>query len=1097
MDNVGHVRHCPRCASENPDEFRFCRQCGASLLRDRCPACATPHDPDQAFCGRCGTALAQTEEERAAPASPDAPQPADLEERKLATVLFADVVGFTSLAERTDPETVARMVDFVFRQMATVVVEHGGTVDKYMGDCLMAVFGVPVAHDDDAARAVAAALAMARLGGDLVFSIGINSGEVMATTMGDSGGVTVIGDAVNVAARLEKAAGPGQILCGPLTVELAGSRAAFTRRQPVILKGKKDPVDVWEANAVASLGRAPSAGQEPPLLGRQHELSYLCGLLERVRCDGRARMAVLCGEAGSGKTRLLDELSRRAGSATTVVRAAHPAFGATGSERLAADVLRQLGPVTPDGVDARVWSLTGQVDESLKHIDANSLPHEQLWGLAQLLEEKTAAQPLVLLLDDMHWSGESLLGLLGNLGGRVLHLPILLVLAGRTEPGEWLQRFSSATTLRILPLGRRESADLAAALAGDRPLTEEASEFLVNRSGGNPLYLRELVRMAKETGSLVEERGRYRLSPTVTVPASLQAVLAARLDALAPAQKAVFEQVALLGDEATAAAVGAIGNQAPDRLLADLVAAGLLRANPDRSFRAAEPLLQEVAYETLSFRARARLHRRAADIVRRRDERARHLERAAFFSPDDPDLIREAALSLAEAGMELIEQSRLPEARRIIGRAVELGMRDTTVLLVLSRLHEGAGSADAAADVLALIDDDPADPTVAIERDHISARLKMFAQPEMAEPLLESVSRRWETAGDEIKQAWAIANTGVALFNMGRMDEAADRFDRARAVFERHGDRAGAATTSSFLCLARPTDPRVPAWLVGALEFADQTGDRSKQMSALTPLAWNHFIRSMWGTAQQTAEAERFALRLAQLAEELGAPTPAVYGRCLLVLAARYSGRLDRAAEQSRAVEALLTPQAESWLPAATLFSSGMAAGTIDAPVPFKPPYTLDPVTLIATQVVGVELLLCGRVDEALVYLTAGQGAGVNLQTEMSGAMTALALAATGRQDEARPWVERAERAAALLGAGPVERAAAAVRAEIEADRDALPPVEPGSLSVGEGVVLRAHAVIGEASGGDRLRTVAEQLGAPGLMAGVLGGTTVRSDAAP
>lgn len=1090
------MRHCPRCASANPDEFRFCRECGATLLRDHCPGCGAPHDPDQAFCGRCGTALTGT---TARPGPPEVIRSVELEERKLATVLFADVVGFTSLAERTDPETVARMVDTVFRQMATVIGEHGGTVDKYMGDCLMAVFGVPLSHEDDAARAVAAALAISRLGGDLVFSIGINSGEVMATAMGGSEDVTVIGDAVNVAARLEKAAGPGQILCGALTAELAGSRAVFSPRQPIILKGKKDPVDVWEAAALASIDPATDRARGLPLIGRQHELAYLGALLDRVRCDGRAQMAVVCGEAGSGKTRLLDELARSAGCDATIIRASHPAYGATGGQRLAADLLEQLGPIHKDGVKARVWSLTGRVDESLKDIDATSIPDEQLWGVAQLLEEKSATQPLLLLLDDMHWSGDSVLGLIGNLEGRVLHLPILLVVAGRAKPADWLQRFPGATTIRLGPLGRRESAGLAAALMGDHPLTDDASDFFVNRSGGNPLYMRELVRMAKDTSSLVEDRGRYRLSSTVTVPASLQAVLAARLDALPAAQKEVFEHVALLGDGATAAAIGAIGDHSPDALLGELVVANLLHTNSDGTFQAAEPLLREVAYETLSFRARTRLHRRAASIVVRKDERASHLERAAFFSPDDRDLAGEAATALAEAGMELAGQSRIPEARRTLERAVELGARDPTVLLTLCRLQEGSAELDAAAEVLALIGDDPADPSVAIERDHIAARLKMFTQPERAGPLLEAVSARWQEAGDEIRQAWAIANAGVASFNMGRMDRAADALNRAFDIFERNGDRAGAAAASSFLCLARPTDPRVPAWLTGALEFAEQSGDRGKQLAALTPLAWHHFIRSVWGGEDETVAAERFALRLAEMGEELGVRTPGLYGRCLLLLAARYSGRLERAAEQGRALESLLAPQAESWLPAAALFARSVAGGGADAPVPFNPPHSADPVALIATQVVGVELLLRGRVDEALSYLTANQQVATNLQTEMSGVMTGLALVVSGRPDEARPWVERAQRAARLLGAAPVERAAIAVRAEIEGDAESLPVPGSESLSIGEALVLRAHAAMGDEACLDRLLRVVGPLAAPGLLTGIPGTSSDRphSEAGP
>ena len=225
-----------------------------------------------------------------------------MEERKLATVLFADVVGFTSLAERTDPEVVARLVDTAFRELGEIVADHGGTVDKYMGDSVMAVFGVPVAHDDDAERAVAAAMAMRHLGGDLVFSIGVNSGEVMATAMGAGGDMTVIGDTVNVAARLEKAAGPGEVLCGRLTTELAGGRIAFRARQPILLKGKQEPVEVWEAVALRPVDADPSA-TAPPLVGRDDELAFLEAQWRRVCRDRQPQVVVVCGDAGSGKTR--------------------------------------------------------------------------------------------------------------------------------------------------------------------------------------------------------------------------------------------------------------------------------------------------------------------------------------------------------------------------------------------------------------------------------------------------------------------------------------------------------------------------------------------------------------------------------------------------------------------------------------------------------------------------------------------------------------------------------------------------------------------------------------------------------------------------
>src|SRR5437763_2398444 len=265
---------CGSCGADNPAGFRFCGSCGTALGRPGCPSCGFVNPPGQHFCGQCGTRL----NDEAAPAA--AARTSSPGERKLATILFADVVGFTSMSENADPEAVARTVDAAFRRMAEVVESHGGTVDKYLGDALMAVFGVPVAHDDDAERAVAAALAMRELGGDLAFSIGINSGEVMATDVGRDGDVTVIGDAVNVAARLEKAAGGGEVLVGPLTAELAADGVLFRERQPVILKGKRDPVPVFEVLGLRE-GQAPAV-EQPPLVGRDDDLAFLRAQWRRV-----------------------------------------------------------------------------------------------------------------------------------------------------------------------------------------------------------------------------------------------------------------------------------------------------------------------------------------------------------------------------------------------------------------------------------------------------------------------------------------------------------------------------------------------------------------------------------------------------------------------------------------------------------------------------------------------------------------------------------------------------------------------------------------------------------------------------------------------
>jgi class 3 adenylate cyclase/tetratricopeptide (TPR) repeat protein len=1013
-----------------------------------------------------------------------------LQERKLATVLFADVVGFTSLAERTDPEIVARMVDAAFRELGAVVTEHGGTIDKYMGDSLMAVFGVPVAHDDDAERAVAAGLAMRKLGGDLVFSIGINSGEVMATSVGRSGDSTVIGDTVNVAARLEKAAGPGEVLCGALTAELVGTRAVLRPRQAVILKGKRQPVDVWEAVAIRPSGGAPVGdGDDLPLLGRDDEMAYLTAIWHRVCRDHQTQVALLCGDAGSGKTRLASELARLACGEGLVVRATYPAYGAMGGARVAADVLRQLGPADDSEVMARVSSLAGYLDESLKAIEPTGLHKEQLWGFVRLLEEKSADGPIVIILDDMHRSAETTLDLLSEVGGRLARVPLLLVLVGRTEPGDWLARFPSATTLRLAPLGETDAADLAGAFVCDKPLAPEAAAFLVERAGGNPLYLRELVRMARSRGSLVDDGDCYRLGSAAAVPATLQALLAARLDALGPTPKLVFQHAAVLGDGSTVAQIAGLGSAGVDVALRSLVDGGLLRPSPNGGYDAADPLLREVAYETLPRHLRGDLHRRAAAVAARPEDRARHLDRAADYLSDDSSVAAEAADALASVGEEFIRLSRLPDAARLLERAVALGCRRPAALLGLARLQDLSGHVDAALETLALIEDDPANPALAIERDHAAARSKLFSDPAWARPRLQAVGDRWREIGDEVRGAWAIANAGVASFNLSRMEEAAADLDRALVIFERCEDRTGAVAASSFLCLAKPTDRRVPTWLADALEFADETGDRMRQVASLSPLAWHHFLRSIWGGPADTAEAERFALRLAELAEDIGATDMAMHGRSLLAITARFSGRIRLAGSHVGAMARFLQPEPyEPWLGWAASFAVAVAEGASTAAPPFPPVTSPDPVAGIAGQVIQAELLLAGRIDEALAHFDAvdfTQPRPVNVLGDAIGMLCALGLVLAGRAPEAGPWAERAMRASRVLESRPTEVAASALRAEISGDPSGLPAPPAVASSLAESLVLRAHVALGNEAARDPLRRAARSLAAPGLLIGL------------
>ncbi|MGA2211217.1 MAG: adenylate/guanylate cyclase domain-containing protein [Acidimicrobiales bacterium] len=1007
-----------------------------------------------------------------------------LHERKLASVLFADIVGFTSLAERTDPEIVARAVDAAFRELGKVVTAHGGTVDKFMGDSVMAVFGVPVAHEDDAERAVAAALAMRDLGGELVFSIGVNSGEVMATAVGRAGDMTVIGDTVNVAARLEKTAGPGEVLCGRLTVELARDRVRFREHQPVLLKGKREPVDVWVAESLRPPGSLDlEIGDGPPLIGRDDELSFLSAQWRRVVKERTTRVLLVSGDPGSGKTRLHGELARAAAAEATVIRTTYPAYGALGGARLGRDILAQLGPVTDAGVNARLRSIAGVLEPSLESIDPIGMRHEQLWAFLRLLREKAASEPLLLVVDDMHLCDERTLELMSKAASRLSDLPVLMLFAGRDEPGDWLASFPDATSVRLAPLQRGDAAALAAAFVPDMPLAVEAAEFLAERASGNPLYLRELVAMGRARGLFVQSDGCFRLATYEAIPATLHAILAARLDALEPRHKLALQHVAVLGGAATADNVGRLGSTQSTSVLAALAEAGLLLQRTDGVYETADSLLREVAYETLPREVRGELHRRSAAMASDVEERARHLDRAADYLAGDEEVALEAAAALATEGEQLVKLSLHRDATRVLERAVALGSRRPSALFALAKVQSTSGRHDEALATLQLVEDDPDDPEVAVERDHTAANTATFDNPAWALPRLEAVAVRWHELGNVAKEAWAYANAGVCSFNLSRMGQSVGSLERALGIFEEIDDESGILATTSFLCIAKPTDRRVPAWLARALEFADAAGDRAKQVSTLSTLIWNQFFRSFCGGPAEVQAAEGFAFRLTQLAEELGALDQAVQSWSLLVVMARLSGRLDEAGRRAVELQRVLgsAHRGEPWLGRAASFSAALAGGAAVATPPFPPAASIDPIDAMAGLVIEAELLLAGRASEALAHLERPHRPNLGAMSDLTGVFRALALMLAGRADEAEQWVDRAHAAAVQLDARAAMSLATALRAELRRDPSLLPPVPAAPESLADLLVLRAHVVCGDSGSKSAYTAGLTAFAAPGL----------------
>ena len=555
--------------------------CGAGLAAT-CPSCGTENPPEAKFCIECGTGLSGAGEPataRPGPAPPEHLRPAQLpEERRKATVLFADLSGYTAVAERMDPEAVKSMVDRALRRLGEEVTRFGGTVDKFIGDNVMAVFGAPVAHEDDPERAVRAGLAMQAAmaeinerieGVEFALRVGINSGEVLAGQVGD--GYTVIGDPVNVASRLQSAARPASVTVGEITHRLTRSSIEYVELEPLRLKGKSEPVAAWEAVRIAvagtSLTRAPT-----PLIGREEESEQLSSLFDKVVREERSHLVTVIGQAGVGKSRLLRELAAEVGERqdSPLMRVGRcPAYGsglaywalgeivrdqfqivdtddsdaawaklrsgfeklfAEGGgeseeppERLAATIARPLGVEVPDEV-AEGALLEGE--------DPQQTRARLFSAVRSLVEAAARIHPLVLAIEDIHWADEGMLDLIEYLA-RWVRGPVLMVCLARDElldrrPG-WGGGRRNATTIALEPLGRDRARELVAALLpGDEgECDSRVVAQVAERSGGNPLFAEEMV------NRILEEGGR----PGEALPETVHAVLAARLDALTPPER--------------------------------------------------------------------------------------------------------------------------------------------------------------------------------------------------------------------------------------------------------------------------------------------------------------------------------------------------------------------------------------------------------------------------------------------------------------------------------------------------------------------------------------------------------------------------------
>jgi class 3 adenylate cyclase/tetratricopeptide (TPR) repeat protein len=615
-------------------------------------------------------------------------------ERKLATVLFVDLVSSTQLLADADPEVVRRRVSRFFDQVSHCIVTHGGTVEKFAGDAVMAAFGVPLAHEDDAERAVRAGIAtlerVKELG--LEARIGIESGEVVAD---DSESTFATGEAVNLAARLQQGAAPNEILVGSAAARLLRDRVELETMPPLELRGWADPVAAYRVLCAVELGE-PVRSLSAPLVGREGELELLENTYARTVRARRASLFTIYGDPGVGKSRLAREFVDGLEGATILSGRCLP-YGEGVTYWPLAEMVKASSGITDDDPldeaqkklrdyceDDAVADLLGLAVGVLEAVEGERSQEEIAWAARAWAEQLAQAQPLVLVFEDVHWGEEPLLELIEHLAASVREAPLQLVCLARPELLDvrptWGGGRLRATALELEPLQPEESAELVEALTAALELPVDAQSVLL-KTEGNPLFLEEMVRMLAERPRGGGER----------IPDTLQALIAARIDRLPAAPRVVLQRASVMG---RIFMTGALEHLSPEvesveHCLQELLIRDLVVREPratisgEAAYKFKHVLIREVAYSGLSKTSRADLHHAFAEWLAERagDElleiRAFHLDQATRLLAEldgtaPPELREEAAAALTKAGRRALSREAFRSARKLLLRAVEL-----------------------------------------------------------------------------------------------------------------------------------------------------------------------------------------------------------------------------------------------------------------------------------------------------------------------------------------------------------------------------------------------------------------------------------------
>jgi class 3 adenylate cyclase/tetratricopeptide (TPR) repeat protein len=785
--------------------------------------------------------------------------------RKTVTVLFCDVTGSTSLGEQLDPESLRGVMSRFFEEMRSVLERHGGTVEKYIGDAVMAVFGIPAVHEDDALRAVRAAVemreALASLNKELerdrgvtiASRIGVNTGDVVA---GDAAAQQslVTGDPVNVAARLEQAAAPGEILIGAPTLSLVRDAVMAEPVEPLELKGKEMPVAAYRLQGVSATPTGVARRLDAPMVGRDRELGQLRDAFAGAVDERSCRLVTLLGAAGVGKSRLTEEFVAEREDAL-VLRGQCLSYGEGITYWPIVEMLTSVAGIAedddPDSTRAKIGALFGSSSDApiaterlaqfLGIVGAAAAPEETHWAIRKLFEASARSQPLVAVFEDIHWGEPALLDLIEHVTERSMDAPILILCTARPEFFEervgWGAGSPTPTPILLDPLSNDESSEMIANILGGshRPT---ALERIVGHVEGNPLFLEQTVAMLVDDGLLQKSDEGWELQgdlSIVRVPPTITGLLEARLDRLSSEERAVIGRASVEGRVFHWGSVTALSTDLPSdevsRHLRSLVRRDLIGPaeavfGASEAFRFQHALIRDAAYGGMPKEVRADLHERYAAWLERvagehavefDEVLAYHFEQAyrlrAELGPVDEhgrQLANEAARRLATSGRRAGDRGDVAAAANLLARAVALIDPDdpnrTDLLWRLGTSHLEAGDRERASVAL----DEALDVSTRAgdERMQIRTRLARLFLLYTFEPegVTEQMKRAAEEAipilerlGDDegLSFAWGVL-CEVALMG-GRIADLEVAAERAASHAERVGDRSGLSSAIRWL----------------------------------------------------------------------------------------------------------------------------------------------------------------------------------------------------------------------------------------------------------------------------------------------------------